>query len=50
MGTILILVLSGFLIVDVVVEHTVHPRHPHDRDKEDSHRRLMQELRRHDDC
>lgn len=48
MALIVMFVLGGFLIVDVLVEHLLH--HPRNYNKEDSHRRLMQELRRHGDC
>lgn len=50
MAVIVMLVLAGFLIVDVLVERLLHPRNPRSFNKEDSHRRLMQELRRHGNC
>lgn len=49
MALIVMFVLGGFLIVDVLIEHVLHPHNPRNFNKEDSHRRLMQELRRHGD-
>ena len=46
LGAVIVLALAGIVLVDVFIERFL-PSRPRNFDKEESQRRLMQELRRH---